>query len=172
MPPPTDGLQKLKVLEVKQIKKLETEQGLEAQHVPLVEFMYLVFTRMPGESYHRQLRSLLLYLCYVCWALINFLVCRVWEVKVARFIFLSPSLADLKSQIARKMVEIDEVQRQVDTWTQFRDVGSHMQDTQIKILEQELKDMQNSFDEMSGKWQDWVVCQCVQAEPCFGAEWV
>ena len=24
-----------------------------------------VFTRMPGESYHRQLRSLLLYLCYV-----------------------------------------------------------------------------------------------------------
>ena len=27
--------------------------------------MYLVFTRMPGESYHRQLRSLLLYLCDV-----------------------------------------------------------------------------------------------------------
>ena len=97
-------------------------------------------------------------------------MCRVWEVKVAQFLFLSPSLADLKSQIDRKMVEIDEVQRQVDTWTQFRDVGSHMQDTQIKILEQELKDMQNSFDEMSGKWQDWVVCQCVRAEPCFGAE--
>ena len=67
------------------------------------------------------------------------------------------------------MVDIDEVQRQVDTWTQFRDVGSHMQDTQIKILEQELKDMQNSFDEMSSKWQDWVVCQ---AEPRLGAEWV
>ena len=33
--------------------------------VPLVEFMYLVFTRMPGESYRRWLRSLLLYLCYV-----------------------------------------------------------------------------------------------------------
>ena len=31
----------------------------------LVEFMYLVFTRMPGESYRRLLRSLLLYLCYV-----------------------------------------------------------------------------------------------------------
>ena len=27
--------------------------------------MYLVFTRMPGESYGRRLRSLLLYLCYV-----------------------------------------------------------------------------------------------------------
>ena len=28
--------------------------------VPLVEFMYLVFTSMPGESYRRRLRSLLL----------------------------------------------------------------------------------------------------------------
>ena len=27
--------------------------------------MYLVFTRMPGESDRRRLRSLLLYLCYV-----------------------------------------------------------------------------------------------------------
>ena len=37
--------------------------------VPLVEFMYLVFTRMPGESYRRLLRSVLLYSCYifVCW---------------------------------------------------------------------------------------------------------
>ena len=43
--------------------------------VPLVEFMYLVFTRMPGESYHMRLRSLLLYLCYVFRALINSLVC-------------------------------------------------------------------------------------------------
>ena len=35
------------------------------EDVPLVEFMYLVFTRMPGESYRRRLSSLLLYLCYV-----------------------------------------------------------------------------------------------------------
>ena len=35
----------------------------KSEDAPLVEFMYLVFTRMPGESYHRQLRSLLLYLC-------------------------------------------------------------------------------------------------------------
>ena len=40
-----------------------------------MEFMYLVFTRMPGESYIRRLRSLLLYLCYVFRALINSLVC-------------------------------------------------------------------------------------------------
>ena len=26
--------------------------------VPLVECMYLVFTRTPGESYHRRLRSM------------------------------------------------------------------------------------------------------------------
>ena len=60
----------------------------------LAEFMYLVFTRMPGESYSRRstsggvyvpciythasyrgrLGSLLLYLCYVFRALINSLV--------------------------------------------------------------------------------------------------
>ena len=44
--------------------------------VPLVEFMYLVFTRVPGESDHRRLGwSLLLCLCDVFRALINFLVC-------------------------------------------------------------------------------------------------
>ena len=30
----------------------------KVEDVPLVEFMYLVFTRMPGESYSRRLRSL------------------------------------------------------------------------------------------------------------------
>ena len=34
-------------------------------------FMYLVFTRMLGESYRRRLRSLLVYLCDVFRALIN-----------------------------------------------------------------------------------------------------
>ena len=41
------------------------EQILILEAVPLVEFMYLVFTRMPGESYRRRLRSSLLCLCYV-----------------------------------------------------------------------------------------------------------
>ena len=44
-------------------------------HVPLVEFLYLVFKRMPDESYRRQLGSLLLCLCDVFRALINSLVC-------------------------------------------------------------------------------------------------
>ena len=39
--------------------------------VPLVGFMYFVFTRMPGESYRGQLMSLLLCLCGVFRALIN-----------------------------------------------------------------------------------------------------
>ena len=43
--------------------------------VPLVEFLYLVFTRTPGNSYRNRLRSLLLYLCDVSGALINSLVC-------------------------------------------------------------------------------------------------
>ena len=46
----------------------------EFEDVPLVEFMYLVLTRMPGESYRRRLRSSM-YLCYVFRALINSLVC-------------------------------------------------------------------------------------------------
>ena len=41
----------------------------------LMEFMYFVFTRMPGESYRRRLGSLLLYLCDVLRAVINSLVC-------------------------------------------------------------------------------------------------
>ena len=40
----------------------------------LVEFMYLVFTRMPGEGYRRRIRSLL-YLRVVFRARINSLVC-------------------------------------------------------------------------------------------------
>ena len=43
--------------------------------VPLVEFTYLVVTRMPGESYRRRLGSLLLYLRYVFRALTNSLEC-------------------------------------------------------------------------------------------------
>ena len=41
----------------------------------LMEFMYLVFTRMPGGSYCKWLRSLLLCLHEVFWAPINSLVC-------------------------------------------------------------------------------------------------
>ena len=46
------------------------------EDVPLVEFMYLVFTRMPGKSYPRLLMSLLLCLCDVYRVLIDSLVSR------------------------------------------------------------------------------------------------
>ena len=45
------------------------------EDVPLVEFMYPVFTRMPDENYRRRLRSLLFYFYYVFRARINSLVC-------------------------------------------------------------------------------------------------
>ena len=50
--------------------------------VPLVECIYLVFTRMPRESYRRRLRSLLLYLCDVFRVLINSLVCGLSSFRI------------------------------------------------------------------------------------------
>ena len=47
---------------------------------PLVEFMHFVFTRMPGESYRRRLRSLLLCLRDVFRPLINSLVCWFFSI--------------------------------------------------------------------------------------------
>ena len=45
------------------------------EDVPLVEFVYFVFTHMPGESYRRRHRSLVLCLRCIFRALINSLVC-------------------------------------------------------------------------------------------------
>ena len=79
----------------------ETERGHKCSmhaeiDVPLVEFISLVFTCIPGESYHRRLRSLLLYLCYVFWALINSLVCR--------FLFLRVPVNDISVGAAVALV--------------------------------------------------------------------
>ena len=54
---------------------------------PLLEFMYLVFTRMPGESYSRRLRSLWLCLCDVFRAMVNSLVCYSAQALRASFCF-------------------------------------------------------------------------------------
>ena len=53
------------------------------EEVLLVEFIYLVFTRMPCESYRRRLRPLLLY--YVFRELINSLVCWYFTVIWKKF---------------------------------------------------------------------------------------
>ena len=50
---------------LKAILCFSADGGLILEDVPLVEFMYLVFTRMPGDNYQRQLESLLLHLCYI-----------------------------------------------------------------------------------------------------------
>ena len=50
-----------------------------SEDVLLVEFMYLVFTRMPGESYRRRVGTLLFCLCDVVRALINSLVLILHE---------------------------------------------------------------------------------------------
>ena len=53
---------------------VDSVDSFTSEDVPLVEFTYLVFIRMPGESYRRGLRSVLC-LCDVIQALINSLVC-------------------------------------------------------------------------------------------------
>ena len=71
----------------------------------LVEFMYLVFTRMPGESYCRRLRSLLLCLRYYFRALINSLVW--WSEKARRASSIQYSIVSMnttKMQLSRKRV--------------------------------------------------------------------
>ena len=47
---------------------------MSIEDVPLVEFMYLVFTCMLGESYHRWLGSLFC-MCDIFWTLINSFAC-------------------------------------------------------------------------------------------------
>ena len=71
---------------------------IQFEDVPLVEFMYLVFTCMPGESYCRWFRSLLLYLCYVVWVLINSLVCwlKTWDrTNAGHYIQIWKNLSDV-----------------------------------------------------------------------------
>ena len=43
--------------------------------LPLLDVTYPVFTRLPGESYRRRLRPLLLCLCDIFWVLINSCAC-------------------------------------------------------------------------------------------------
>jgi len=59
------------------------------------------------------------------------------------------SIADLKAQIARKESEIIIEEKQVDYWKQYQVRGQVDHSKQILLLEQELVDMQNTFDEMA-----------------------
>ena len=55
--------------------QVDKAHKLHQRHTLHPRFTYFVFTCMPGEWYHRRLRSLLLYLCYVLQVLINSLMC-------------------------------------------------------------------------------------------------
>jgi len=58
-------------------------------------------------------------------------------------------LEDLKRKIAMKQVEIEREEKEVAWWNNFRDSGQHKQQMQIKLLEQELRDMEGSFVDMA-----------------------
>ena len=64
-------------------------------HQRYILFMYLVFTCMPGESYCRRLGSLLLCLCYVFWALINFFVCWFYMSSLGLILFQICALTNI-----------------------------------------------------------------------------
>lgn len=55
----------------------------------------------------------------------------------------------LKRRIAMKEVEIEKEAKQVAWWNAFRDQGQHTQQMQIKLLEQEIRDMEGSFVDMA-----------------------
>ena len=61
-------------------------KSIQNEDVPQMEFMYLAFARMPGESQCRRLWSLLLCLCDIFQMLINSLVCWVIEMGPAGWV--------------------------------------------------------------------------------------
>ena len=68
------------------IVPLRMYQHCAVENVPQMEFMYLAFSRMPGESQCRRLWSLLLCLCDIFQMLINSLVCWVIEMGPAGWV--------------------------------------------------------------------------------------
>ncbi|CAL1538518.1 unnamed protein product [Lymnaea stagnalis] len=56
----------------------------------------------------------------------------------------------LKSQLALKEGEISNVVKEVKFWKSFRDSGQHKLHMQIKLLEQEIQDIESSFVDMEG----------------------
>lgn len=56
----------------------------------------------------------------------------------------------MKKRIAETEAEIAKMQKQVDYWTKYKDKGQHEHSTLIRTLEQEVDDMNTSFNEMQG----------------------
>ena len=62
-------------------------------------------------------------------------------------------LTVLKGEIARKEVTREKVQSEVQYWLDYKEKDHLDYETQIRILQQELADMQNTFDVMAGQWR-------------------
>jgi len=57
--------------------------------------------------------------------------------------------ADLEQQLANIGEQISKEDSALSYWKQFRDVGQHDNDKTIRLLEQELVDMEASFTDIS-----------------------
>ncbi|XP_077976996.1 coiled-coil domain-containing protein 83-like [Glandiceps talaboti] len=57
-------------------------------------------------------------------------------------------LVDLGEQIKLLDKRLEDTRKEVSIWQEYKNNGQHKHATQIRILEQELVDMQSSFDEM------------------------
>lgn len=58
---------------------------------------------------------------------------------------------ELKREIAETESEIAKQTKQVNYWTKYKDSGQHDHALQVKTLEQEVDDMNTSFNEMKGE---------------------
>ena len=68
------------ITQTQQLPESPKETLTRHARVHVIVFIELiVFTCMPGENYHRHLRSLLLCLCDIFWVLMNSLVCWFWK---------------------------------------------------------------------------------------------
>jgi len=57
--------------------------------------------------------------------------------------------ADLEQQLANIGEQISKEDSELSYWKQFRDMGQHDNDKTIRLLEQELVDMEASFTDIS-----------------------
>ena len=60
-------------------------------------------------------------------------------------------LTGIKLEIKKKEKEIEDEKATVAKWQAYKDIGCHEHAKHIKLLEEELIDMQSSFDEMKSK---------------------
>lgn len=66
-------------------------------------------------------------------------------------------ISAIKMKIANVEKEIDTEQKNLDYWKDYKDKGQHDHKKEVYILTKELEDMENSFNEMIGKGNNFVI---------------